>query len=148
VERIVESFSDVRICCKSVSLGCFVVTWNKYYRDLLLLLLSRLQDLERAQQALVHAHHRTSVVELATVVGRREEGDKLAFAEELVAVFDDLVGTADEIHVVFLEEAGDDVRAEGERDTAIVLAPACDVLVGVGPEKIAKQTAVGNLRNR
>ena len=39
-------------------------------RDLLLLLLRRLQDLERAEQALVDAHHRTSVVELAAVVGR------------------------------------------------------------------------------
>ena len=57
------------------------------------------------------------------------------------------MGTTDKIHVVFLEEAGDDVRAEGEGDTAIVLAPACDVLVGVGPEEIAKQTAVGNLWN-
>jgi ATP-dependent helicase YprA (DUF1998 family) len=115
-------------------------------RDLLLLLLRRLQDLERAQQALVDTHHRTCVVELATVVRRGEEGDELAFAEELVAVFDDLVGTTDEVHVVFLKEAGDDVRAEGEGDTAIVLAPACDVLVGIGPEKIAKQTAVGNLQ--
>ena len=56
------------------------------------------------------------------------------------------MGTTDEIHVVFLEEAGDDVRTEGEGDTAVVLAPACDVLVGVGPEKIAEETAVGDLK--
>jgi hypothetical protein len=46
---------------------------------------------------------------------------------------------------VFLEEARYDIGAEGEGDTAIVLAPACDVLVRVGPEQIAKQTAVGDL---
>jgi len=69
----------------------------------------------------------------------------LAFAEELVAVFDDLMGTTDEIHVVFLKEARYHVRTEGEGDTTIVLAPACDVLVRVGPEQITKQTAVGDL---
>jgi hypothetical protein len=117
------------------------------YGDLLLLLLRRLENLERAQQALVHAHHRACVVELATVVGSREEGDKLAFAEELVAVLNDLMSTANEIHVVLLEEAGDDVGTEGEGDTAIVLTPAGDILVRVRPEQVAKKTAVRNLES-
>ena len=55
------------------------------------------------------------------------------------------MGSADQIHVVLLKEPRDDVGAEGERDTAVVLAPARDVLVGVGPEKVAKQAAVGDL---
>lgn len=114
--------------------------------NLLLLLLSRLENLERAQQALVYAHHRTSVVELATVVGCREKGDKLALAEELVSVLDDLVSTANEVHVVLLEEARDNVGSESERDTAIVLAPACDVLIRVRPKQIAEKTAVGDLK--
>lgn len=46
--------------------------------------------LERAKQGLVHAHHRTRVVELATVVRCREEGDKVSFREELVAILHDL----------------------------------------------------------
>lgn len=58
--------------------------------------------LERAEQRLVNAHHCTSVVELSTVVGCAEEGDQLALGKELVTVFDDLVGTADQIHIVFL----------------------------------------------
>lgn len=70
--------------------------------------------LERTQQALVHAHHCTCIVKLAAVVGCTEQGDELSFAEELVAVFDDLVRTADQVHVVFLQEAGDDIRTEGE----------------------------------
>jgi hypothetical protein len=42
-----------------------------------LFLLGRLQDLERAQQALVDAHHRTSVVEFTAVVWRTEQCDEL-----------------------------------------------------------------------
>ena len=46
---------------------------------------------------------------------------------------------------MLLQEAGDDVRAESERDTAVVFAPAGDVLVGVGPEEIAEKAAIGDL---
>lgn len=116
-------------------------------RDLLLLLFGRLENLERAEQALVHTHHRTGVVELATVVGCREQRDQLAFAKELVAVLDDLVSSADQIHVVLLQESRNDVGTEGEGDTAIVFTPACDVLVRIRPEQIAEKTAIGNLKS-
>jgi len=53
--------------------------------------------------------------------------------------------TADKVHIVFLEEAGDDVGAEGEGDASVVLTPACDVLIGIRPEKIAEQTAIRNI---
>lgn len=56
------------------------------------------------------------------------------------------MGATDEIHVVLLQEAGNYIGTESERDTAIVFAPACDVLVGIGPEQVAKETAIGNLR--
>lgn len=112
-----------------------------------MLLLSRLQDLERAQQTLVHAHHRACVVKLATVVGCRKEGDQLAFAKELVAILNDLVSTADEVHVMFLQEARYDVWTKGEGNTAVVFTPAGDILIRVRPEQIAKETAVGNLEN-
>ena len=45
-----------------------------------------LQDAEGAHQALVDRHDRAGVVELAAVVGRREDGDQLPVGEELVAV--------------------------------------------------------------
>ncbi len=117
----------------------------RWDEDLLLLLLRRLQNLEGAQEALVHTHHRTRVVELTAVVWRREQRDELALREELIAVFHDLVCTADKIHVVLLQEAGDDIGSEGEADTAVVLAPSGDVLVRVGPEQVAEQAAVGDL---
>ena len=114
---------------------------------LLLLLLGRLQNLERAEQALIDAHHSACVVEFAAVVRCREERNELPLGEELVPIFDDLVRTADQIHVVLLQKAGHDIRPECERDTAIVFAPPSDVLVWVRPQQVAQQTAVRNLPN-
>ena len=50
-----------------------------------------LQDAEGAHQALVDRHDRAGVVELAAVVGRREDGHQLPVGEELVAVLHHLV---------------------------------------------------------
>ena len=111
----------------------------------ILLLLRRLENLERAQQGLVDTHHRTRVVEFAAVVRGGEQSDELALAKELVSVLDDLVGAAYQIHVVLLEEARHDVGPECEGDAAIVLAPACDVLVRIRPQQVAEQTAIRNL---
>lgn len=61
--------------------------------------------LERAKQTLVDAHHSTCVVKLSTVVGRAEQSDQLAFREELVSVLHNLMCTADEVHVVLLQES-------------------------------------------
>lgn len=112
----------------------------------LLFLLCWLQNLERAQQALVDAHHGAGVVKLAAVVGGTKQSDELALREELVAIFDDLMGTADEVHVVLLEETRNNVGAKGERDTTVVFAPSGNVLVGVGPQQVTKKTAVGDLK--
>ena len=46
--------------------------------------------MERTHEHLVDGHHGAGVVELAAVVGRREERDELPLREELVAVLDDL----------------------------------------------------------
>jgi hypothetical protein len=43
------------------------------------------------------------------------------------------MSTADEIHVMLLEEAGYNIRAKGERNTSIIFTPAGDVLVRIGP---------------
>lgn len=101
--------------------------------------------LERAEQALVHTHHGSSIVEFSAVVRCTEQGHELALGEELVTVFHDLVGTADQIHIVLLKEPGHNVGTESEGDTSVVFAPACDVLVGIRPQQIAEKTAIGNL---
>ena len=55
------------------------------------------------------------------------------------------MSSSDEIHVVSVEELGDNVGAEGEGNAAVVLAPALDVLVGVGPEQVAEEARVRNV---
>jgi len=46
---------------------------------------------------------------------------------------------------MFLQEPRNNIGAKGERDTAIVLAPAGDVLVGIRPQQVAEQATVRNL---
>mmetsp|Transcript_27350 Transcript_27350/g.84771 ORF Transcript_27350/g.84771 Transcript_27350/m.84771 type:complete len:254 (+) Transcript_27350:1025-1786(+) len=109
------------------------------------LLHRRLQDLERAHQVGVDRHDGARVVELVAVVRRGEDRDELALREELVAVLDDLVRAADEVEVVFPEELLNDVSAEGEADAAVVLAPADEALLGVGPQQVADEAGVGDV---
>jgi len=104
--------------------------------------------LERAEQTLIHAHHGPSVVEFSAVVGCAEQSDELALRKELVAVLDHLMGAADEVHVVFLEETRHHVGAKGEADTAVVFGPSRDILVGIRPQQVAEQATIGNLETR
>lgn len=97
------------------------------------LLFASQTHLKRAEQALINAHHGTGIIELAAVIGRTEQRDQLPLGEELVSVFDDLMGSTDEIHVMLLQESRDHIRAKGEGDATIVFAPAGDVLVRIGP---------------
>lgn len=53
--------------------------------------------------------------------------------------------TTYKIHVMFLQKSRDDVRSKGERNTSVVFAPAGYIFVGIRPQKIAKEAAVGNL---
>jgi hypothetical protein len=48
-----------------------------------------------------------------------------------------------QVEVVLLEEARHHVRAEGVRDAAVVLRPARDVWVRVGPQQVAQQPCSG-----
>lgn len=70
--------------------------------------------LERAQQALIHAHHRSGIVELATVIRCAKQGDELSFGEELVSILHHLMSTTNQVHVVFLKKSRDDIRSKGE----------------------------------
>ena len=55
------------------------------------------------------------------------------------------MGTTDEVHIMFLQEAGYHVRTERETDTSIVLTPSGDVLIRIGPQQIAEKSTVRNL---
>lgn len=51
----------------------------------------------------------------------------------------DLVRSADEVQIVAVEELADHVGSEGEGDAAIVLSPALNVFIRVGPQQVAQQ---------
>jgi len=110
-----------------------------------LFLLCGLENLERTQQTLVDAHHGTCIVKFTAVVGCAEQCYELALREEFVTIFYNLMRTADEVHVVLLQEARHYIWTKGKADTSIVLAPSGNVLVWVGPKEIAEKTAVGNI---
>merc|ERR1712070_544141 len=90
-------------------------------QGLSLLALHGLEHLEAAHQRLVDRHHRSRVVKLAAVIRRAEKRDELTLGEELVPILDDLVRAANQVHVHLLQEAGDYIGPEDERDSAVVL---------------------------
>jgi len=90
--------------------------------------------LEAAHECLVDAHHGARVVEFAAIVWRREECYQLPVAEELIAVLDDLVRSANQVDLILVSKLADDVLSKGEADPSVVIAPVCDLLVRVGPK--------------
>ena len=54
--------------------------------------------------------------------------------------------TANEIHIVLLQKSGHNVRPKGERDTTIVFAPACDILIRIRPQQVAQKATIRDLR--
>ena len=50
-----------------------------------------------------------------------------------------LVGSADEVEIMSVEEFADDVAAKGERDPTVILTPALYILVGVRPQQVTQQ---------
>lgn len=58
----------------------------------------------------------TCVVELAAIIGCGEEGHQLTLGEELVAVLDHLMSTANQIEIMLCQEFRDDLeRGTGEQ---------------------------------
>ena len=49
--------------------------------------------LERTHESLIDTHHCASVIEFATVIGSREQGDQLSLCKEFVAVLDYLMSS-------------------------------------------------------
>ena len=52
------------------------------------------------------------------------------------------MGPTDEVQVVLLKELGDNLRAERERHTAVVLTPANHIFVRVRPQQVTEQSLV------
>jgi hypothetical protein len=102
--------------------------------------------LEAAHHVLIYFHHSCRVVKFSAVVWRRKECHKLAISKKLIAIFNDLVSATNQVDVIFLDEFVHDVFSEGEGDTSVVVTPIVDLLVGVGPQKVAQQASVWHIR--
>ena len=70
--------------------------------------------METAHQISINRHDGTTIVEFITVVGGREDSNKLTLGEKLITIFNNLVSTANEIKVVFAEELFNDISTESE----------------------------------
>jgi hypothetical protein len=67
-------------------------------------------------------------------------------SEEFIAIFDHLMRPTDQVKVVATQKLGHYVFTEGEGDSSVVLPPAYDVFVRVGPQQIAQQASVRDVR--
>jgi len=91
----------------------------------------RLQDLKRAHQGLINAHHSPTIVKLSAIVGGTENGNQLPLGKELVPILYDLMSSANEIKVVLAQELLSDVSTECERHPTIVVTPPTDHLLRI-----------------
>lgn len=90
--------------------------------------------LERAHKCFVNTHHASRVIKFSTIVGCGEKSHQLAFGEEFVTIFNDLMSPTDQIKIVPIQEFADNIRAEGEGNTTVIFRPSLDILVWVGPK--------------
>ena len=111
-----------------------------------LLFIGGLQDLERAHEGLVDAHHGAGVIKFTAIVRSGEKCDELSIAEKLVAILDDLMSSTYKVDLVLVVEFSNNILTEGEADTSIIIAPICHFFIGVRPEKIAEKACVGHVR--
>ena len=101
--------------------------------------------LEGAQQTLVDTHHCTGVVKLSAIIGSTEQRDQLPLREELIAIFNHLMGSTYQIHVMLLQEARNYIRAKCERDTSVILAPTGDIFIWIRPQEVTEKTTIRDL---
>ena len=87
------------------------------------LLVRRLQNLEGTHESLIDTHHSSRVIEFSAVIWCRENGNQLSLSEELVAVFHDLMRSADQVHFVLFQELSDDVLSVHIGDSSLIVSP-------------------------
>ena len=93
---------------------------------------------EFAHQVLVHVHHGCIVVEVAAVVFGAEDGHKLlVLSEEAVAVFHDLMASADEVQVVPLKKLVELLLAEHPAASSLILLPVSCIIIRIIPEQVS-----------
>lgn len=96
-----------------------------------------LQNAKAARKITGDSHKTAIVLKHGAVVGCTKDGDKLSVCEELVAIINDQVASADKIYFVLFTKFVDDILIEGKADSSLVFLPLLVSLLGVTPEQIA-----------
>lgn len=100
----------------------------------LLLRVFGLKHFKRTDKFLSNAHQCTIIVEFTTVVRCREDCHQLPLSKELVAVFDYLVCSADQVKVVLFQKLADHIIAEQVAHSPFAFSPALHILGRIRPQ--------------
>jgi hypothetical protein len=77
-------------------------------------------------------------VEFSTIVRSRKKGYELPLSKELVSILYHLVGTTDQVKVMFVQKLRHDVFPEGERDSPFIFTPANNSPCRIRPEEVTQ----------
>lgn len=102
----------------------------------------RLEYHEATSQVLSHFHQAPVVFKHSAVVGGAEDGHQLPIGEELIAIINHKMTSANEINFIFVTEIFHNLLIEGEADSSLILFPVNIGLLGVTPEEITKQASI------
>ena len=69
----------------------------------------------------------------------------MATLEEFIAVFDDLVRSADQVDVVLFIELAHDVLSESKANATVIVAVVFNSTFWVGPKQVTEKTSVGHI---
>lgn len=101
----------------------------------LVLLSVTLEGYEFAHQVLVHIHHCRIVIKITTIILRTENRYQLLIlSKEAETIFLNLVPSANQVKIVFLEEFLELLSTENVPATSFVVLPVSGIFVGVIPE--------------
>lgn len=92
---------------------------------------------DAADHILAYLEDPSQVLELATVVGSREDGEKFSFIEKFISLLYDLVRPANEVKTVIADKGIQSLLAKDATDAALkVNIPAVDLNGWVGPQQV------------
>ena len=100
------------------------------------------QNWEAAHQCVVDRHQGTRIIEFSTVVWCWKYSDELSTAEELIAVLNHLMCSANQIDVIFLQELLNDGFAKCIANASIILSPAALGLFRIRPKQVAQKAVL------
>ncbi len=118
----------------------FRIFTSHIYKERKEKIIQNIPYLKRAHECFVDGHHPACVIELAAVIRCGEEGDKLTFCEEFVAILYNLMCTTNQVKIVPVEKFAHHIRAKGEGNSTVILRPALYVFIRIRPQQIAQQT--------